>query len=105
MGWQNQQVAVEPILQRQYYPRGTDLSPIDGLSWQCFPEVMAYDTGNRFARKSPLADFSLPIACPDLDYFRFADNSVLFVGAANLIPPVSTSSLSGGHNRTNQLDR
>jgi hypothetical protein len=46
MGWQNQQVAVEPILQRQYYPRGTDLSPIDGLSWQCFPEVMAYDTGN-----------------------------------------------------------
>ena len=39
----------------------------------------------------PYAD-SLPIACPDLDYFRFADNSVLFVGATNLIPPVSTSS-------------
>ena len=52
------------------------------------------------------ADFSLPIACPDLDYFRFADNSVLFVGATNLIPPVSTSSLAAGrHNRKNQLDR
>ena len=51
-------------------------------------------------------DFSLPIACPDLDYFRFADNSVLFVGATNLIPPVSTSSLAAGrHNRKNQLDR
>jgi hypothetical protein len=49
---------------------------------------------------------SLPIACPDLDYFRFADNSVLFVGATNLIPPVSTSSLAAGrHNRKNQLDR
>jgi hypothetical protein len=23
-----------------------------------------------------IADFSLPIACPDLDYFRFADNSL-----------------------------
>ncbi len=55
---------------------------------------------------STLADFSLPIACPDLDYFRFADNSVLFVGATNLIPPVSTSSLAAGrHNRKNQLDR
>jgi len=51
-------------------------------------------------------DFSLPIACPDLDYFRFADDSVLFVGATNLIPPVSTSSLAAGrHNRKNQLDR
>jgi hypothetical protein len=35
-----------------------------------------------------------------------ADNSVLFVGATNLIPPVSTSSLAAGrHNRKNQLDR
>src|SRR5258707_12825132 len=39
-------------------------------------------------------------------HFRFADNSVLFVGATNLIPPVSTSSLAAGrHNRKNQLDR
>ena len=54
----------------------------------------------------PLADFSLPIACTDLDYFRFADNSVLFVGATNLIPPVSISSLAAGrHNRKNQLGR
>jgi hypothetical protein len=31
---------------------------------------------------------------------------VLFVGATNLIPPVSTSSLAAGrHNRKNQLDR
>ena len=53
----------------------------------------------------PQAD-SLPIACPDLDYFRFADNSVLFVGVTNLIPPVSTSSLAAGrHNRKNQLVR
>ncbi len=38
--------------------------------------------------------------------FRIADNSVLFVGATNLIPPVSTSSLAAGrHNRKNQLDR
>src|SRR5260370_35389395 len=52
------------------------------------------------------ADFSLPIACPDLDYFRFADNSVLFVGVTNFIPPVSTSSLAAGrHKRKNQLDR
>src|SRR6267378_3363356 len=35
-----------------------------------------------------------------------ADNSVLFVGATNLIPPVSTSSLAAGrHNRKNQLNR
>lgn len=40
------------------------------------------------------------------DYFLFADNSVLFVRAPNLIPPVSTSSLAAGrHNRKNQLDR
>jgi len=52
------------------------------------------------------ADFSLPIACSDLDYFRSANNSVLFVGATNLIPPVSTSSLAAGrHNRKNPLDR
>lgn len=31
---------------------------------------------------------------PNPDKVRFADNSVLFVGAANLIPPVSTSSLA-----------
>ena len=59
-----------------------------------------------YARRDFLeADFSLRIACPDLDYFRFADNSVLFVGATNLIPPVSTSSLAAGrYNRKNQLD-
>jgi len=67
-----------------------------------FPAKWAQDLEN----SSTLADFSLPIACPDLDYFRFADNSVLFVGATNLIPPVSTSSLAAcRHNRKNQLDR
>jgi hypothetical protein len=36
---------------------------------------------------------------------RFADNSVLFVGLTNLIPPVSTSSFAAGrHNRKNHLD-
>jgi hypothetical protein len=34
------------------------------------------------------------------------EDSELFVGAANLIPPVSTSSLAAGrHDRKNQLDR
>jgi hypothetical protein len=42
----------------------------------------------------------------NLDKVRVADNSVLFVGATNLIPPVSTSSFAAGrHNRKNQLDR
>jgi len=41
-----------------------------------------------------------------LEMAGYADNSVLFVGATNLIPPVSTSSLAAGrHNRKNQLDR
>src|SRR5260370_42646421 len=31
------------------------------------------------------SNFSLPIACPDLDYFRFADNSELFIRAGNRI--------------------
>jgi hypothetical protein len=66
------------------------------------PSRVDAQRGGRFLQ----GDFSLPIACPDLDYFRFADNSVLFVGATNLIPPVSTSSLAAGtHNRKNQLDR
>jgi hypothetical protein len=73
-------------------------------SWHdCWFQVAhSVQSGDHFLQ----ADFSLPIACPDLDYFRFADNSVLFVGATNLIPPVSTSSLAAGrHNRKNQLDR
>jgi hypothetical protein len=72
-------------------------------SWHdCWFQVArSVQSGDHF-----LQAVSLPIACPDLDYFRFADNSVLFVGATNLIPPVSTSSLAAGrHNRKNQLDR
>jgi hypothetical protein len=32
-------------------------------------------TWDRFDDRTTLADFSLPIACPDLDYFRFADDT------------------------------
>ena len=65
---------------------------------------------NRASSDQPIArgkpTSHLLIRGSGLDYFRVADNSVLFVGATNLIPPVSTSSLAAGrHNRKNQLDR
>src|SRR6266853_484472 len=66
------------------------------------PPAFGYGTPHLSARgTSTLLNNALLSA-----HFRFADNSVLFVGATNLIPPVSTSSLAAGrHNRKNQLDR